>query len=163
MIQRAECTLADKINHLFSVVRAEDGSEYRNEHVAAAIRETGVRISQSYIWQLRRSGNANPTLRHLQALADFFGVPAAYFLDDAVARRVGQELAALAAERARLREEAGSGDVRLMALRAGELSSEGRRRVLELLDLVHRMERAERETRQECGTSQERGRPDGGR
>ncbi|WP_291410289.1 hypothetical protein [Actinophytocola sp.] len=40
----------------------------------------------------------------------------------------------------------GSSDAQLMALRAGELSPAGRRQVMDLLDVVHRLERAERDT-----------------
>ncbi|MFD7667975.1 helix-turn-helix domain-containing protein [Streptomyces sp. NPDC059788] len=136
--------LAEKLNHLFRTVRRGDGQEYSNEHVAAAIRRTGVTVSQSYIWQLRKERKSNPTLKHLQALADFFGVPAAYFFDEAVTSRVTRQLDELAAERKR-REAAGhSHEVKLMALRAGELSAEGRKQVMDLLDVVYRLEQAER-------------------
>jgi transcriptional regulator with XRE-family HTH domain len=136
--------LADKLNHLFRVVRPRNGQEYSNEQVAAAISAGGVTISQSYIWQLRKAKKDNPTLRHLQALADFFGVPAAYFFDDDVAGRVNQQLELLKAEQARLTELAGSSDVQLMAMRAGELSAKGRKQVMDLLDVVYQLEQTKR-------------------
>lgn len=137
-------SLAEKLNHLFAQVRARNGSEYSNEHVASEIAKSGETISQSYIWQLRKSKKDNPTVKHVQALADFFGVPAAYFFDDEVADRVDGQLAEIRAERARLNEIAGSSDVQLMAMRAGELSPQGRKQVMDMLDVVYRLEQAER-------------------
>ncbi|MGP3953690.1 helix-turn-helix domain-containing protein [Streptomyces sp. 7N604] len=135
-------SLADKLNHLFATVRPRHDREYSNEQVAASIGRTGVTISQSYIWQLRKSKKANPTLKHLQALADFFGVPAAYFFDDEVTDRVTEQLETLAAKQARWNASVQSSDVKLMALRAGELSEQGRKQVMDLLDFVYRLEQA---------------------
>lgn len=135
--------LAERLNHLFAAVRPDGGQEYSNEQVAAAITRTGVTISQSYIWQLRKGKKTNPTIKHLQALAGFFGVPVSYFLDDEAAGQVNGQLEALQAEQARLAEALERGEVRLMAMRAGELSPERRKQVMDLLDVVYRLERAE--------------------
>ncbi|WP_371101091.1 XRE family transcriptional regulator [Streptomyces sp. PU_AKi4] len=137
--------LAERLNHLFATIRPHGGHEYSNEHVASAITQTGVTISQSYIWQLRKAKKNNPTLKHLQALAGFFGVPTSYFVDDQVASRVKGELEALQREQARLASAVGGGEVRLMAMRAGELSAERRKQVMDLLDVVYRLERAEQQ------------------
>ncbi|MGP4001052.1 XRE family transcriptional regulator [Streptomyces sp. 8N706] len=137
-------SLADKLNRLFATVRPDPDHEYSNEHVAASIRETDVSISQSYIWQLRKSRKTNPTLRHLQGLANFFGVPVAYFVEDKVTDRITAQLEVLAAEQARLQEATQSSDVKLMAMRAGQLSREHRKQVMDLLDVVYRLEQAER-------------------
>ncbi len=145
MVERARA-LADKLNHLFATATARGGHEYSNEQVAAAVVATGVTISQSYIWQLRKGKKDNPTFKHLQALAAFFGVPVSYFFDDEVTDRVNQQLEELKAEQARLHEIMGSSDAQLMALRAGELSPAGRRQVMDLLDVVHRLEQVEKDT-----------------
>ena len=145
-------TLAQRLDHLFDAVRRPDGQEYTNEQVANAVTAKGVAISQSYIWQLRKQKKDNPTLKHLQALADFFGVPPAYFFDDAVAGQINEQIEALRAEQARLSEAAGGNDARLMAMRAGELSADRRRQVMELLDVVYRLEKAERGDTQEPGS-----------
>jgi transcriptional regulator with XRE-family HTH domain len=138
-------SLADKLNNLFAHYTPRDGQEYSNEQVAAAISARGeVKISQSYIWQLRKSKKDNPTYKHLQALAGFFGVPVSYFFDDEVTDRVDQQLEKLRMEQVRLNEIAGSSEVQLMALRAGELSPQRRRLVMELLNVVYREEKAER-------------------
>jgi transcriptional regulator with XRE-family HTH domain len=137
--------LGEKLNYLFANMRTRDGKEYSNEHVATAVRAVGVKISQSYIWQLRRGMKDNPTLRHLQALADFFGVPAAYFFDDKLAGQVEEQLELIRTEQARLNEAHADRDVRLMAMRAGELSADRRHQMMDLLDIVYRLEQAERE------------------
>lgn len=137
-------SFADKLNHLFATVRPSAGGEYVNEQVAAAISERGVKISQSYIWQLRKSKKDNPTVKHLKALADFFGVPPAYFFDDEVTDRIDQQLDHLIAEQSRLNELASGSEVRLMAMRAGELSAPRFQQVKELLDVVYELEQAEK-------------------
>ncbi|HEV7647846.1 MAG TPA: helix-turn-helix domain-containing protein [Actinophytocola sp.] len=140
-------SLAGKLNHLFANSTTRGGQEYSNEQVAAAIVTTGVTISQSYIWQLRKGKKDNPTFKHLQALAAFFGVPVSYFFDDEVTDRVDQQLDELKTEQDRLNKIMGGSDAQLMALRAGELSPRGRRQVMDLLDVVHRLEQAEKDTR----------------
>jgi transcriptional regulator with XRE-family HTH domain len=140
MAEQGRRTLAQRLDHLFDTVRRADGQEYTNEHVANAVSAKGVTISQSYIWQLRKQKKDNPTLKHLQALADFFGVPPAYFFDDAVAGQIDAQIEALRAER----ENSGAPEVRMMAMRAGELSPDRRRQVMELLDVVYKLEQAER-------------------
>jgi transcriptional regulator with XRE-family HTH domain len=142
---RQDRSLADKLNHLFGNKTLRNGQEYSNEQVAAAISEDGeVKISQSYIWQLRKSKKDNPTFKHLQGLAKFFGVPVSYFFDDEVTDRVDQQLESLKSEQARLNEIASGSDAQLMALRAGELSPHRRRLVMDLLDVVYREEQAGR-------------------
>lgn len=139
-------SLADKLNHLFATRLRADGKEHSNEQVAAAIRDSGVvkTLSQSYIWQLRKGTKDNPTYRHLKGLADFFDVPVSYFFDDEVTDRIDEKLAAMQEERRRIVDLADSGEAQVMALRAGELSPQGRRQVMDLLDVVYRLEQAER-------------------
>ena len=100
-------------------------------------------ISQSYIWQLRKAKKDNPTLKHLQALADFFGVPAAYFFDDEVTARVNQQLDTLRAEQSRRESNQADDQVAVMAMRAGELSPERRQQVMDLLNVVYALEQTE--------------------
>src|SRR5258706_13749135 len=94
-----DMTLAAKLDRLFRTVRPQSQGEYTYEEVATAIRERGVMISHTYIWQLRKGARDNPTKRHLDALAEIFGVNAAYFLDDEAARRIDEQLELLAAMR----------------------------------------------------------------
>jgi enoyl-[acyl-carrier-protein] reductase (NADH) len=57
---------------------------------------------------------------------------------------VSAQLAALEAERQRRAIDADREDVRLVAMRAGELSAERRKQVMDLLDVVYKLEQAER-------------------
>jgi transcriptional regulator with XRE-family HTH domain len=92
-------SLADKINQLFRTVHPRNRGPYSNEEVASAIRDSGESMSATYLWMLRRGERTNPTMRHLQALAGFFGVAPAYFFDDAVTRRTDRDLELLSSLR----------------------------------------------------------------
>src|SRR5690349_17144404 len=107
-------TLAEKLDRLFRVVRPKGRDEYTYEEVASAIRGRGVMISHTYIWQLRKGVRDNPTLRHLEALAEFFGVSPSYFFDEAASRRIDEQLELLVAFQ--------DDGVRSIALRAAGLS-----------------------------------------
>ncbi len=135
---------AGRLNYLFATVTVAQGQQYSNAHVASAITAAAVPISASYVWQLRKGIKENPTKKHLEALAGFFGVPAAYFFDDAVTDTVSQQLEELKAVQRRLAEIGRSDQAQMMALRAGELSEQGRQQVADLLDVVYRLEQAER-------------------
>jgi transcriptional regulator with XRE-family HTH domain len=126
-------TLAEKLDHLFRTVHEAGRREYSNEEVAAAIaRDQGVSISASYLWYLRTGQRDNPTLKHLNALAKFFGVPAAYFFDDQVANEVEAELALLTAMKdARVRD---------VALRADGLSAESLDTIRDVIRRVRQLE-----------------------
>ena len=125
-------TLAEKINHLFSVVHPAKG-EYTHEQVATAIRTSGgPTISATYLWQLRKGVRDNPTMRHLEALAGFFGVPPAYFFDDETTAAIDAQLELLAALR--------DADVRRVALRASGLSTENLQAIAEMIERVRRLE-----------------------
>jgi transcriptional regulator with XRE-family HTH domain len=92
-------TLADKINQLFRTIHPRDRGPYSNEEVASSIRDGGESMSATYLWMLRRGERTNPTMRHLQALAGFFGVAPAYFFDEAVTRRTDRDLELLSSLR----------------------------------------------------------------
>ncbi|MFI1171898.1 helix-turn-helix domain-containing protein [Streptomyces melanogenes] len=137
MTERANWGLADRINFLFSTIRDSNGQRYSNEQVAAAIRKSGVVISQSYIWQLRRKKKTNPTLRHLQALADFFRVPVSYFFESGICDHLEPVMS-------NFEETAKDSQIRLIAMRTEGLSEARRRQVLEFLDVISQLEQAER-------------------
>lgn len=90
----AQPTLADRLDHLFSVHGGETGREPTYREVATAIANRGgPTVSPSYIWQLRTGLKDNPTLKHLEALAGYFEVEAAYFFDASIAERVDADRA----------------------------------------------------------------------
>lgn len=129
----SEPTLGDRLEHLFRTIVRSDGREYSNEEVAATIaRDQGVSISASYLWYLRTGQRDNPTLKHLTALARFFGVPPAYFFDEQARAEVEAELALLSAMR-----DAG---VRDIALRAAGLSPASLEAIREVISRVRQLE-----------------------
>ena len=110
-----------------------DRGEYSFEEVADAIRDRGgPTISATYLWQLRKGIRDNPTKKHLEALAGFFGVPPAYFFDEDVSERVDAELDLLVALR-----DAG---VRHLAMRAFGISPESLRAIADIVESVRRVE-----------------------
>ena len=115
-------TLAAKLQHLFATVKPAGRGEYSNHEVATAIEAGGgPTISATYIWQLRKGLRSNPTLNHLEALAGFFGVPVAYFLDEEITDRIDEELEVIAALR-----DAGIRSVALRAAHAVRSGGSGR-------------------------------------
>ncbi|MDF3290509.1 MULTISPECIES: helix-turn-helix domain-containing protein [Streptomyces] len=125
-------TLAEKLNHLFETVIPAGRGPYSSEEVARAITEGGVPISGSYIWLLRRGQRDNPTLRHVEGLARFFGVPPAYFFDDRVADEVNAELRLLVALR--------DSQVQRVALRSAGLSAQSLSSIAEVIERVRELE-----------------------
>lgn len=143
-------TLAAKIERLFQIVRKPDRELFTNEDVATACREnTGESFSTTYLWQLRTGRRDNPTKRHLEALANFFDVPVAYFFDDDQGKQIRAGLELLGALR--------NAEVRNVALRAVTLSPDGLDTVSDLIDVIAKREADRRATRRE-GSS--RGIPD---
>jgi transcriptional regulator with XRE-family HTH domain len=137
-------TLAQRLNNLFRAVRRPDGREYSHREVAEAITASGEPISHSYIGQLRAGDKDNPTIKHLRALARFFGVPVEYFTNEEVAAGVDRELRTLTA----LKEL----QVKTVALRSS-LLPEAERSLTELARIVEVIREidAEQDGRQQSG------------
>ncbi|WP_127503401.1 helix-turn-helix domain-containing protein [Actinoplanes solisilvae] len=127
-------SIAGKLDRLFKQLRPEPSYMA----VAEAVRsDQGVSISHTYIWQLRTGRRDNPTIQHLTALAIYFGVPVAYFLDDEHTTRIDSQLDML-----RTIRDAG---VTELALRAADVSPRGRDTISELIRKVWESERESRE------------------
>jgi hypothetical protein len=75
-------------------------------------------------------------VQHLTGLATFFGVPVAYFLDDAEARKIDGQLALLSSLR--------DAQVTEIALRAADVSPSSRDTIGELVRKVWELERDRR-------------------
>lgn len=124
--------LAAKINRLFETMHPAGRGPLSNEEVADAIRARGgPTISGQYLWQLRKGKRDNPTRQHIQALAQYFRVPVAYFFDDDLAEAYDADMDLIAA----LRDP----DVRQIAVRAANLTPAGRRAVLALIDSTRQL------------------------
>lgn len=75
--------LAARINTCFEMRRAPNAPPLSNSAAARAITaHTGVPISATYLWQMRKGLKTNPTMAHVKAIAAFLGVPAMYLVDD---------------------------------------------------------------------------------
>ncbi|GGW46347.1 helix-turn-helix domain-containing protein [Streptomyces caelestis] len=131
-------TFADRLNHLFHTVAPAGRGPYSTDEVARVISATGVSISSSYIWLLRNGQRNNPTLRHIGALAKFFGVPPAYFFDDRVAEEVDAELEFLVSLR-----DVG---VQRIALRAAGLSPESLQSISDIIERIRDLEGLPKDT-----------------
>ena len=126
-------SLARKLNRLFETIHPSGRGEYSPEEVAKAIADSGQgSISPAYIYLLRKGQRDNPTKRHLELLAGFFGVTPAYFFDEEAAERIEQQLDLLAAFR--------DGNVRRLAARASGLSPRSLTSILQMVDAARALE-----------------------
>jgi transcriptional regulator with XRE-family HTH domain len=77
--------IASRLDALFRGSEPRGRDEYSLRKVARAINEKAGEavVSPSYLSLLRRGLRADPSYAKLAAVADFFGVPADYFLKDA--------------------------------------------------------------------------------
>jgi transcriptional regulator with XRE-family HTH domain len=111
-----EGLLAERLDCLFRTVHPKDRGPWTPAEAADAINaDAGERvISGTYLWLLRTGQRDNPTMKHLIAIARFFGVPPTYFFpDDAMQQgEVPAELTAALSD----------DKVRELALRAAGLS-----------------------------------------
>ncbi len=130
---RRSKALSEKIDRLFRTVHPRSGDEYTYEEVASEIaRRNGPTISATYVWQLRKGIRDNPTKKHLEALAEFFGVSPSYFFDDEAAERIDAELDLLTAFR--------DATVRQIALRSVGLSTESLKTIANMVERVRQLE-----------------------
>lgn len=129
-----EGQLARKINHLIATLYPDRRVRPGFAKLAQEIRETtGQPISNTYLWELATGKKRNLTQATLATLAEFFGVPSEYFLDDEVAARVDTQLELALA----LRNQ----KVRSIALRAEGLSDTTLDSILTMLTQARKIER----------------------
>ncbi|MFJ5266753.1 XRE family transcriptional regulator [Streptomyces sp. NPDC088387] len=124
--------LSERLNRLFEVVHPPDRGPYSNAEVAELMANRGLEVTSTYLWMLRNGRRDNPTKRHLEALASFFGVPAAYWFDDEVAEKTAEELELLELLR--------DAKIKNVLLRLSDVSANGKEAVLGLVDGVRKME-----------------------
>lgn len=126
---------ARRLNALFEAVPAPDGRPFTNEAVITGIAQRGGdTISKGYLSELRSGKKDNPTLRHIEALADFFGVDPAYFVAD-------QARADEITEQIRLLRAMGDADVQGVALRASGMSAKNLGLIEAMIEQVKKLER----------------------
>ena len=126
-------SFAEKLERLFRDVHPPGRGPYNNPEVAKGIEDAGLgKISPSYVWALRSGKSPNPTLQHMEALARFFEVPTAYFLDDAIYEKISAELVLLSAMR--------DSGVRSVALRSSGLSPGSLEAIKTMIENARRFE-----------------------
>ncbi len=126
--------LARKINHLVATQYPDERGRPGFAKLAQQIREsTKSSISSTYLWELATGKKHNITQSTLTTLAEFFGVPREYFLNDEVASRVDAQLELALALRNR--------KVQSIALRADGLSNETLDSILAMLTQARKIER----------------------
>ena len=118
-------TFAERLDYLFQTVKSEDGPPTMDEVAARISAQGGERVSSAYLSALRRGVRDNPSLRTIEALARFFGVPATYFFDDGTAEEVRSQLELLT----QIRESGVTG----LKFRGTDFTSEGRSAIVKLL------------------------------
>ncbi len=116
-----DSTLAERIDALFRSHPSPRKREYTYREVATSVSgEDGITFSPAYLWQLRTGAKDNPTMRHVEALARFFGVSPAYFFDDHLTELPGvEDRLFVASSRNTLREVA----MNLIGLSEGSLNA----------------------------------------
>ncbi|MGJ7908238.1 helix-turn-helix domain-containing protein [Actinopolyspora sp. H202] len=90
-----ENTFAGKLAHLIATVHPPDRGTYSYREIEAGIRHLPGAMSAQYISQLKTGTRTNPKIHYVEALAEFFGVPAGYFFDDEVTERIDAQIADL--------------------------------------------------------------------
>ncbi|MET9297155.1 helix-turn-helix transcriptional regulator [Streptomyces sp. NPDC003077] len=135
---REPAGLAEKLDRLFQARSRERGRTLSANDVATEIniRAGEQVISGNYIWQLRKGKRDNPTKRHIEALAEYFGVPAAYFHDHPDPPVGGDGTAGQEAMVDAMRDAG----VIAMAARFMDMSEESRSAVLEMINRVRKLE-----------------------
>lgn len=129
-----EGAFAQRIDLLFRTVHPKDRGPYTPAEAADAINAAaGERVvSGTYLWLLRTGQRDNPTMKHLIAIARFFGVSPTYFFPDDVMEQdpVPAELAAA------LKDD----KVREMALRAAGLSDRSLNAITDMISSARAVE-----------------------
>ncbi|MFC4518310.1 MULTISPECIES: helix-turn-helix domain-containing protein [Streptomyces] len=128
-----ESTLAGRLDSLFSRSRP-GGRRWTNNEVAVEVKEKHphVRVSGAYLSALRNGSRTRPSQELLSALAEFFGVSPAYFVDPDHAERVNGQLARL--------EMLSQAGVRGIALRAVGLGQDSLEAVTAMLDQMRKLQ-----------------------
>lgn len=125
--------LDERLGSLIATFYPDERKRPGYARLAQLIREsTGRTISGTYLWELATGRKRNVTLEQLAVLAEFFGVPLEYFVNDDVSRRVDAQLKLAVA----LRDT----KVRSLALRAEGLSSASLDAILAIVNEVRRVE-----------------------
>lgn len=127
--------LAANLDYLFATVPQEDGSPYTNAAVEREIHERthgAIRVSASYVGQMRNGREKNPTASKLRELSITFGVPVDFWWQPSVTQEVKEQFSTLVAAR--------EAKLRGIMARAHGVSDEGLSGILSILDGIRASE-----------------------
>lgn len=88
---------AQRLTRLFDHTRRPDGRRWTLQHVADECVARGQQVTKQYILHLKSGVRTEPRLNLVEALADVFGVPVAYFTADYAGRMTSDLLPVLVA------------------------------------------------------------------
>ena len=133
MSDDARARIARRIDDLFTSARPQ-GKQWTNAEVVTELKRASpdLKVGAVYLSQLRNGKRTNPSRELLTALARFFGVSTAYFLDDEVGESVQAELAALHAMR--------NAGVRAVAMRAAGMRADNLQAITAIMDQYRQMQ-----------------------
>lgn len=85
MAEAGRVSFAEALSFLVDSCRRGDGKPYSDRDIAQSLKAAGVPDSSySYVWMLRTGKQTDPRASVVLGLAQFFDVPAGFFLDPAV-------------------------------------------------------------------------------
>src|SRR5918997_942306 len=87
-----EQSFADKLPTLIETVHPPDRGPYSYREIEAGLAGHPGAMTAAYINQLALGKPPHPRIRHVEALASFFGVPVTYFFDDDVAQQIDDQI-----------------------------------------------------------------------
>lgn len=92
-------TFAQRLDYVFRTIHPAGRGPYLNAEVARALtakaQDKSEAISETYIGYLRTGKRDNPTKKHLERLAEFFGVTVGYLLGEEEGTQNARDLALL--------------------------------------------------------------------
>ncbi|MFJ2609953.1 helix-turn-helix domain-containing protein [Streptomyces sp. NPDC087425] len=137
-------TIAQRLDYLIGAIHPKGRGPFTYHEIAELIRERtdegSPTVSHGTVQAIRTGKVTNPSVDSLRALADFFGVSVAYFLDDAVSEAVEarirdiKESAETAEAANELADVLQDNEVRAVAFRLGGLSARSIRGIKSIVE-----------------------------
>ncbi|MFD7764103.1 hypothetical protein [Streptomyces microflavus] len=138
-----DSTFAERLNYLFDRFRPPAGDrektnpktgEFRHSYVAKTIGGYGKKasVTSTYVAQLREGERPNPSIETARLMAQFFGVPAAFLVEEEDTAKIMAQFA--------LVETLKANGVKKVAMRMQGLSPSSTASILSMIDLARSAE-----------------------
>ena len=133
-VDQAETRLiTERLNQLIATVHPPGRGPYSMPEISHRAAQLGYSLSPTYLYELRRGGRVNPTLKALFAIAAVFDVGIAYFFSEREGVQAQTDLA--------LARALNDPSVRDIALNAAALSPAARETAIALIQQLQQLER----------------------